>query len=126
LALDKTGKKVFIWGSFKPLYSHENRSDLAANPTECHEISSVLKKTHSSIKKLKAAEGALAFLTDNGKLFVWGDSKFGQLAVNQMREDIFDTIVRKPEEVYHSYEGNIVDFDLSDNMMVFMTGKIAR
>lgn len=41
-------------------------------------------------------------------------------------EDIYDTVLKRPQEVFHSYEGSIVDFDLADNLMVFHTdaGKV--
>jgi hypothetical protein len=41
-------------------------------------------------------------------------------------EDLFDTFIAHPTEVHHSFHGHIKKFDLSQNMMVFLTdeGKV--
>lgn len=78
--VEKGGHKVYIWGSFAShgvaIYEH---------PVEITEITALLKKHHTTVKKIVAAENALAILTANGKLIVYGNSHQGQLGVNQFR-----------------------------------------
>lgn len=43
-----------------------------------------------------------------------------------MKEDRFFTLIKTPQEIFPSYEGQIEDVDLSDNLMVILTstGKV--
>lgn len=38
-------------------------------------------------------------------------------------EDLYDTLVRKPQEVYRTFDGRVEEFDISENMMVFRTSE---
>lgn len=78
--VEKGGHKVYIWGSFSSL-----GPQLIENPVELTEVTALLKKHHTVVKKIVAAENALAILTQNGKLIVYGNSQQGQLGVNQFR-----------------------------------------
>lgn len=81
LALEKGGHKLYIWGSFPGL----GDCGVAEHPTELEEVTHLLHKEHSTIKRVKAADGAVAILLQNGKLFVFGNNKYGQLANNHMK-----------------------------------------
>lgn len=61
------------------------QAGVAEHPTELEEVTHLLHKQHSTIKRIKAADGAVAILLENGKLFVFGNNKFGQLANNHMK-----------------------------------------
>lgn len=38
-------------------------------------------------------------------------------------EDLYDTFIAHPTEVHHSFHGHIKKFDLSQNLMVFLTNE---
>jgi alpha-tubulin suppressor-like RCC1 family protein len=80
MAVAEGGKKVFVWGLFKPLGSQSIKY-----PTECKAISDFLEHHHTSVKKLKVSAHGVAIVTESGQLLVWGDNKYGQLANNHMR-----------------------------------------
>jgi alpha-tubulin suppressor-like RCC1 family protein len=117
MALSEDGKKVFVWGYFRSMCD----TTTFTHPTECQEVTDYLKAHNTTIVKMKVSAEGVAFLTAEGKLLVWGDNKNGQLANNHMKEDINDTVIAHPTEIYPSYSGRIIDFDLSDNMLVFLT-----
>lgn len=80
MALSQDGMKVFVWGIFYPY-----GSEITTYPTECKEVSEWLESHGTTIKKMKVCGHAVAFLTTDGKLLVWGDNNKGQLANNHMR-----------------------------------------
>ena len=56
-----------------------------AYPIEAEAVTDLLHREHTTIQKIRVCEGAVAILGANGKLYVWGDNKYGQLANNQMK-----------------------------------------
>lgn len=80
MAVAEGGQKVYVWGFFKSIGAETNKY-----PVEATAITEILAHNHTSIRKLKASAHGVAFLTESGQLFVWGDNKFGQLANNHMR-----------------------------------------
>lgn len=84
VAVEEGGSRVFLWGTFNSF-----GSSITAHPTEVQSITALLKRHHTKVKKIVACEQAVAFLTENGKLFVFGDSNQGQLGINQIRGMIY-------------------------------------
>jgi alpha-tubulin suppressor-like RCC1 family protein len=80
MAVAEGGHKVYVWGAFKSIDALPLK-----NPVEATAITDLLAHHHTTIRKLKVSAHGVAFLTESGQLFVWGDNKFGQLANNHMR-----------------------------------------
>lgn len=77
-AVDKSGKDVYIWGLFEAI----DRFTPFKYPTKSDAIHHAIHQTGGRVKKVRACGGAIALLTDNGKVVVFGNSDFGQLGVN--------------------------------------------
>jgi len=60
-------------------------------------------------------------LMDNGECYGWGNNEEAVLANNHIREYVYATGYYTPTMVHQSYNGKIVDFDLSTNLSVFLT-----
>lgn len=81
VAVSQDGEKLYVWGQFNSV----NEGSPVAFPIEAESVTELLHREHTTIKRVKVCEGAVAILGANGKLYVWGDNKYGQLGNNQMK-----------------------------------------
>lgn len=58
---------------------------------------------------------------DNGEVYGWGNNEEGILANNHIREYIYATGYYTPTKIHPSYNGRVVDFDISTNLFVMLT-----
>jgi alpha-tubulin suppressor-like RCC1 family protein len=82
-----------------------------------------LEQLQTNVKKIKVVQSSVVVLLENGELLTWGDNTSGNLGVYRSELALLENEVYQPTRINHesNIHDKIVDFDLSDNILVALT-----
>ena len=122
VAVSTTGNQVWMWGNGPAGTFCDPFVQFLKYPSQVEEINTWLSQESKTISEVKASGDSTVVLTSDGELWGWGGNEFGQLANNHDRLMIAYKGVYEPYQV-SGYQGTIQGYDLSEDVIVFWTGK---
>lgn len=141
-AIDSEGK-CWQWGTgWKGTFGIQGQHFFSypVENTQVSELCATMLSDGVRVSKLKSVNNCTMVMFDNGEVYGWGNNEEGILANNHIRgifsrlgtikicqiEYIFATGYYAPTKIHGSYTGKVVDFDISTNLFVMMTGTVPQ
>lgn len=118
--------RVFAWNlglnRLHPVLNSKGNQK-SNDPFELVQVSKIIGKKNSPIKKMKVVSTAAVVLLENGELISWGDNLTGNLGVPRSELTLFEKDIALPAEplMLNGLNEKVVDFDLSSNILVILT-----
>jgi alpha-tubulin suppressor-like RCC1 family protein len=122
VAVSRSGDHLWMWGNGPAGTFCDPFVKYLPYPSQIEEVNYWLHHEHKTIANIKASGDSTVALTTDGELWGWGGNQYGQLANNHDRLMLAYKGVYEPYHV-SGYEGNIKGYDLSEDVIVFWTGK---